>query len=861
MLFNRLLNMAKEKEEKFFSNDLPTESPEDMFATDTSDSISESDVFAGTKDFYKTLSQTGDTHKQTKSSKEKRHYSTSQKVLAISIITLLITLSYALIPRTKKNTSQTIIATPNPTPSADFNTNKATPSPTPSAGFNTNKAAHSQTTTSLSASNQPQGISAQPSEIPSEPVSLRYAEKLYLQRSYTKAFDLYKTIFDRFSMPDISISKNDELLRDFCRLKMAFCKKAAADYESAYNLLRKALQSSSPVIKAFANYKLCFIDIHNKQFKKARARAYQALAIADVIDFDPKWIQDFKSDCHFLIAESMTIDILSMSNSDKNMPEDIWRSFNCADDPFINLQNQDLIKFLSSGSEQLDKSLFMPRIEKSKLNDSEDSFTIVCRDCSAEEVMSRLASSEKLNISWVPLNSKSSTVINPAIRNRPVTIYTLAMPSQQIAKMVAGCAGLLAQIDNTNTINICDLQNHKSLDEHISLLNREAISLWKSFLLTYYNDSRIPNAHFALGKLLVIQNNLPNAIAEFKLTATRFSNTDFAPIALLHSSLLKSQIHDYAGAGQDLNQLIEQYPDSPVTDQACLYLAETNFQMQHYAQASKKYQKVYYLSPNRDYQIKAALGTAKSFYEQKDYINAEQWFNNYFKIVKNKNGRELYLAYFTFGQTSLAMNKTQQACNAFKLALHNNNSKDQYLTTLLALTDSYIKKKDFVNAIKLIEQINPEQFSPIQYTKILLIKSKVLRSIGLTEKAQFLLGDNAEYISDPQFKSKIMLEISRCYISQGNLTEAEKTLLKIITIVEPGYYADQIKLELAQVLFDQNKPDQTILICTKIMNSNTDKQISEKASKLASEAYKRKDDYNNAAVVLMKNLNYTPDVQ
>jgi len=114
MLFNRLLNMAKETEEKFFSNDLPTESPEDMFATDTPDSISESDVFAGTKDFYKTLSQTGDTHKQTKSSKEKRHYSTSQKVLAISIITLLITLSYALIPKTKKNTYQTIIATPSP---------------------------------------------------------------------------------------------------------------------------------------------------------------------------------------------------------------------------------------------------------------------------------------------------------------------------------------------------------------------------------------------------------------------------------------------------------------------------------------------------------------------------------------------------------------------------------------------------------------------------------------------------------------------------------------------------------------------------------------------------------------------------
>jgi len=45
------------------------------------------------------------------------------------------------------------------------------------------------------------------------------------------------------------------------------------------------------------------------------------------------------------------------------------------------------------------------------------------------------------------------------------------------------------------------------------------------------------------------------------------------------------------------------------------------------------------------------------------------------------------------------------------------------------------------------------------------------------------------------------------------------------------------------------------------MDSNTDTQIKEKASKLASEAYMLKNDYNNAAAVLLKDLNYTPDVQ
>ena len=118
--------MAKETEENFFNNDIPIQSPEDMFATETSDSISESDVFAGTEDFHKTLSQLDDGRKPKKSSKEKRHYSTSQKVLVLGITTLLITLICVLItPRSKKTTDETFTATPKP---AD-QTLTATPKP------------------------------------------------------------------------------------------------------------------------------------------------------------------------------------------------------------------------------------------------------------------------------------------------------------------------------------------------------------------------------------------------------------------------------------------------------------------------------------------------------------------------------------------------------------------------------------------------------------------------------------------------------------------------------------------------------------------------------------------------------------
>ena len=52
-----------------------------------------------------------------------------------------------------------------------------------------------------------------------------------------------------------------------------------------------------------------------------------------------------------------------------------------------------------------------------------------------------------------------------------------------------------------------------------------------------------------------------DAIAEYKLVANRFSQISSAPYALMNSSQLKAEIHDYQGAREDLKQLIQQYPD------------------------------------------------------------------------------------------------------------------------------------------------------------------------------------------------------------------------------------------------------------------------------------------------------------
>ena len=127
-------------------------------------------------------------------------------------------------------------------------------------------------------------------------------------------------------------------------------------------------------------------------------------------------------------------------------------------------------------------------------------------------------------------------------------------------------------------INIFNPFNYISLSEHIDLLGKQATSIWQRYLLTFRDDERVSNAHFFIGLLQAQQGNLNEAIAEYKFTANRYSQTSFAPFALLNSSKLKAELRDYPGARDDLKQLVQQYPNSEIYDQANMYLADVTME-------------------------------------------------------------------------------------------------------------------------------------------------------------------------------------------------------------------------------------------------------------------------------------------
>ena len=689
-------------------------------------------------------------------------------------------------------------------------------------------------------------------EATAEPLSLQIAEGYYTSKDYDRAYDAYERLRQNLA------AQNFELVRDFLQFRKALCLEKKADFDKANRLFKEVSESRSIALRAIANYRSSLLEMNSGQYLKARTRAYKAIALTGALALDSEWALALERDCHFLVAEAVTRQVLSLCDADKELPRQLW-SRPAEKEPLTGLNESELQKALNSGIERLSSGLLAPQVQAAESSGTLSRWSVVCNGPGIEELMARFATNAALEVKWVRnTDIAAKTEPRPASGeagwNRPVTLYLPATTTQQVAATAAGTAGLLAQVDDTNTITITDPAAYSSLSEHTRLLNEHAIWLWRKLLLTYSDDQRIPNVHFVLGILQGQKGQVAEAIAEYKLVANRYSHTPLVPFALLRSSRIKTDLRDYTGASGDLKQLIEQYPDNELIGQAHIDLAETTMKAGSYDRACSLYRKAYTLGSSTESKTIAAFGAGRCFYQMNDYESAVKWLTLYIEAVakqKSQGGADLYTAYLLLGKANLALGNLQQACDALERTAKRAAASDDYLEAISSLVEAQIKQENFVAALGTIENIRAWPFSQEQVTRLLLLKSKVLRTIGLTDQAVTLLSDRAQYLTDQQLKANVILELARCNIAAKNFDLASAHLTEVLSMVEPGPVSQQASLELAYVCMKLGEHQQTISICKKLLDSSACEQIKQQASKILASVYSKQENYDKAALALL----------
>lgn len=793
--------------------------------------LSPQEVFAGDEDFYRYLTSIAKPSKAEEPAVPgfqevipilpNKRFSTIQKILTASILLILAVLLHALL----KTPSVPVVSRPPAEPDQQTSSSepplvvksvRTTPQQVQETGF------VSET---------------------SQPLSLEVAQRFYLNGDYAQARGVYEKL--RQNLPQ---KTEEDPLRDFLQMQMALCIEKTGDSEQAIRLFRAVSNSRSLFVRVLANYRRSLLEMQKKQYLEARTKAYQVITLIDAVNINEDWALLLKRNCHLLVAEAVTRKVLLLCDGDKDFPENSLSNLEKVNDAFTKLNETQLRTILKSGSEELSDAVFGPQIQQLDNQSGTVRYDVMCNGASIEELLVRFAANAGLDIHWVLEPTEIGT------RKRAVSLHLSAATAQEFITAASGCVGLQARLSENGVVDIFNPDEYSYVSEQISLLSSEAVLLWQRFLLRFPEDTHLANAHFALGFLQARQGQYAEPIAEYKLVANRFSNSPLAPLALLNSSKLKTELLDYPGACQDLKQLVEQYPDTEIAGKAYLCLADATAKAGLKSEAARLYNKVYNLNFSAESQIEAALGAGRCYHEIKDCESATKWLRRYVTLGRDSRNKDLYSAYFLLGKTYLTLGEPESACDAFRHAMRGGLSRltrGEYIETISALVEGYMQQGDFVQALDTLEDIHSVLLLPQESVAVLLLKSKVFRAIGLVDKAIAILDDRSKLISDPELKAKVVLELTDCYFNKEDFALARKRLSEVFIAIEPGALVDEIALKLADACLKLGQNSQAASICLQLLDLEPPEQIKQKALSLLARVYDQQKDYDSAALALL----------
>lgn len=693
------------------------------------------------------------------------------------------------------------------------------------------------TTSSDSGAKQPSQIVAvsisDNSDISNEAVSLETARQYFQQKAYLKAYYVYEKLQENISGRQLQ----QQCLRDWLSVRMALCLYLAQPKTEISDHFTQALQSRSFFVRMVANYYLSLIQNENGQFLEARSRAYQALGLLKAVEqFMP---ETMAANCYFIAAESLTSHVLSMHNQNPLLDGQNWTRFSSFVDFSVEDQQQ-LKEMLMVRVEETGQASLAPRVEYYPNRSVGSQWTGISLDTPLEQLFWRVASEADLVVSW-GMEAQQDC-------RKPTTLYLPFVDRQYLLEVIAAGAGLIWRYDGQMGV-IHDPANDEDFQACKQVMCQEAISMWQRFLIRYRTDFRVANAHYCLGKLYEIDEDPSTALGHYKLVYSQLNQDELAPYALFNASRVKSSLHDYAGAKDDLNELLIHYPNFKVIGKAILHLADISMKCGLYEEAAGMYERAFHMDISDDIRRSALFGRGQCAFECEDYEGCIQWLSQALEMTSDVSDIRRGSACLMLGRSLGRLGKHEQAAQILQMTLGGTLAREDYVEIIFELIEVECKRENYLTALQILESIPANELSQEDICRFLLVKSNIYCMLDLTDTSISLLRRQIEFIADARLRAQLALELAYCYMLKGDLDVAQRELNDAMYDLPAGFDTQRGGYLLARMAYLEGDFDKSERLCFQTLQTHVqDDVLRNQVYELLGDIYTKQKDFNNAAL-------------
>lgn len=655
---------------------------------------------------------------------------------------------------------------------------------------------------------------------PAQSASWVAANKLFREKNYAAALAQFLVLEER-----LADSAGRGGLRDLCRLRQAQCRLLGRQADAGRQMLIDLCQSPSPIIRVIAGHELAVMDHADRRFSVARGRSSQVLALLGVLEKD----FGLEASCEAISAQALSSMALALGNGNQVK----WRPV-IEPDPFAALDVEAAAALVAQGADELAAASLGPQARP-----AESGWQFAADRAPLEEALGRLATAADLKVQWQN--------VEPSVRQRPVSIACKDLAAARIAELLLGQVALVGTLQDKQ-LTVIDPAAMGEISAERDLFASAASAAWQRFFLRYGNDKNVPLGHLALGYLHESVGKTTEALAEYDLIARSFSADPAGAAGRLRTAQLRMTLRDYSGARAEILELLNRYPDCPEVEEVYLVLGQSTIQAKLYEEAEKAFTKLYNLKLSSASQLDAALGAGKALHLQGKHKEALRWLEKYAAAQTDK-GPALAECYLLAARSYAQVGQAGEAGRSYCRAILSRPEKQQLFEASTELARLYQADGRFSQALATLGNLENQELSDQQGMEITLLKSSILRSMGLAESASKLLLRAVGATQDQNIRGQLSLELSRCFREMKDSANAIKAMSEAAAYLR-GPQASQASIEMARLCLDAGLTDRAIEVAGGVMESGQTDELKREAAKVLAAAYVAQKDYKKAATVL-----------